>query len=137
MPSTASTGQITLRFMAAPTDAGQGGTVSGGRILEWIDKAGFACAAGWSGRYCVTAYVGNIDFHRPVQIGDLVEVEARLLHTGTSSMHISVHVRSGAPKDGDLRLTTHCLTVFVALDDEQLDQLGDLLETLNRPPADG
>ena len=26
---------------------------------------------------------------------------------------------------------------FVALDDEQLDQLGDLLETLNRPPADG
>ena len=26
---------------------------------------------------------------------------------------------------------------FVALDDGQLDQLGDLLETLNRPPADG
>ena len=26
---------------------------------------------------------------------------------------------------------------FVALNDEQLDQLGDLLETLNRPPADG
>ena len=26
---------------------------------------------------------------------------------------------------------------FVALDDEQLDQLGDLLETLNQPPADG
>ena len=26
---------------------------------------------------------------------------------------------------------------FMALDDGQLDQLGDLLETLNRPPADG
>ncbi|MBL0004714.1 MAG: hypothetical protein IPP00_12245 [Actinomycetales bacterium] len=44
MPSTATTGQVTLRFLAAPTDAGQGGSVSGGRILEWIDKAGFACA---------------------------------------------------------------------------------------------
>ena len=29
-----------------------------------------------------------------------------------------------------------CIAI-VALDDEQLDQLGDLLETLNRPPADG
>ena len=26
---------------------------------------------------------------------------------------------------------------FMALDDGQLDQLGDLLETLNQPPADG
>ncbi|HOI03251.1 MAG TPA: hotdog domain-containing protein, partial [Dermatophilaceae bacterium] len=92
MPSTATTGQVTLRFLAAPTDAGQGGSVSGGRILEWIDKAGFACAAGWSGRYCVTAYVGNIDFHRPVQVGDLVEVSAQLVLTGRSSMTIVVDV---------------------------------------------
>ena len=42
--------------------------------------------------------------------------EARLLHTGTSSMHISVHVRSGDPATGELELTTHCLIIFVALD---------------------
>ena len=52
----------TLRFLAAPTDAGYLGNVSGGRVLEWIDKAGYACAVGWSGRYCVTAYVGNVHF---------------------------------------------------------------------------
>ena len=37
---------ITLRFMAAPTDvliAGAQG-ISGGRVLEWIDKAAYACA---------------------------------------------------------------------------------------------
>jgi acyl-CoA hydrolase len=38
--------EITLRFLAAPTDAGYSGTVSGGRVLEWIDKAGNACAVG-------------------------------------------------------------------------------------------
>jgi acyl-CoA hydrolase len=27
--------EITLRFLAAPTDAGYSGNVSGGRVLEW------------------------------------------------------------------------------------------------------
>ncbi len=118
MPSTATTGQVTLRFLAAPTDAGQGGSVSGGRILEWIDKAGFACAAGWSGRYCVTAYVGNIDFHRPVQVGDLVEVSAQLVLTGRSSMTIVVDVSSGNPRGGRVEHAFECRMVFVAVDDE-------------------
>ena len=34
-------------------------------------------------------------------------------------MHISVHVRSGNVKTSDLQLTTHCLTIFVALDDQR------------------
>ena len=33
-------------------------------------------------------------------------------------MHIGVHVRSGDPRGSELALTTHCLTVFVALDDD-------------------
>ena len=118
MPSTAQTGLVTLRFLAAPTDAGHGGAVSGGRILEWIDKAGFACAAGWSGRYCVTAYVGNIDFHRPVQVGDLVEVCAQLVLTGRSSMTIVVDVSSGNPRGGQVEHAFECRMVFVAVDDD-------------------
>lgn len=48
---------ITLRFLAAPTDVLSAGSqgVHGGRVLEWIDKAAYACAVGWSGTYCVTA----------------------------------------------------------------------------------
>lgn len=44
---------VTLRFLAAPNDillAGAMG-VHGGRVLEWIDKAAYACAVGWSGAY--------------------------------------------------------------------------------------
>src|SRR6476469_1594055 len=108
----------TLRFLAAPTDAGYLGNVSGGRVLEWIDKAGYACAVGWSGRYCVTAYVGNVHFTRPVSVGDLVEATARLVYTGRSSMHILVTVRSGSPRGHDLEPATECLMVFVAVDDD-------------------
>jgi 4-hydroxybenzoyl-CoA thioesterase len=114
MPSGAS--EVTLRFLAAPTDAGYSGTVGGGRVLEWIDKAGYAAAAGWSGTYSVTAYVGNVRFARPVDVGDLVEATARIIHTGTTSMHILVSVSAGNPKDRTLTPTTQCLMIFVAVD---------------------
>jgi acyl-CoA hydrolase len=107
--------EITLRFLAAPTDAGYSGSVSGGRVLEWIDKAGYACAVGWAGSYCVTAYVGNVRFSRPVKVGELVEATARLIHTGRSSMHILVAVRSGNARDRVLTEATQCLMVFVAM----------------------
>ena len=98
--------EITLRFMAAPTDvATLGGTaIAGGRVLEWIDKAAYACAVGWSGGYCVTAYVGNVNFARPIESGDVVEVLARLVHTGRSSMHVEVTVSSADPQTRGLRL---------------------------------
>ena len=109
--------EITLRFLAAPTDAGQSGSVSAGRVLEWIDKAGYAAAAGWSGTYAVTAYVGNVRFTRPVEVGELVEVSARVVHTGRTSMHVTVDVASGQPATRVLEPATRCLMVFVSVDE--------------------
>ena len=73
------------------------GPVDGGKLLEWIDKVAFAAAAQWSGRYCVTAYVGNVHFDRPIHVGELVELHATLVHTGRTSMHILVTVYSSDP----------------------------------------
>jgi 4-hydroxybenzoyl-CoA thioesterase len=107
---------VTLRFLAAPTDLGYSGTVDAGRVLEWIDKAGYALAAQWSGHYCVTAYVGNVQFRRPVPVGHLVEATARMIHTGRSSMHIEVTVASHDPRGGEAAEATSCLIIFVAVD---------------------
>src|SRR5882762_8749416 len=107
--------EITLRFLAEPSDVNFGGKVHGGAVMKWIDQAGFACAASWSGHYCVTVYVGGIRFLRPIMIGQLVEVSARIIHTGRTSMHIAIGVRSGDLKEGGLSDTTHCIIVFVAV----------------------
>ncbi len=108
---------ITLRFLAEPNTVNYGGKVHGGTVMKWIDEAGYACATSWAKRYCVTVYVGGIRFHRPIMIGDLVEVEAKLAYTGSTSMNISVEVRSGDVKSGGrLETTTECLIVFVSVD---------------------
>ena len=64
----------------------------------------------------MTAFIGSIRFHHPIMIGDLVEVEARLAYTGNTSMNISVEVRSGDMKGGEMAKTTECLIVFVSVD---------------------
>ncbi len=109
--------KITLRFLAEPTDVNFGGKVHGGAVMKWIDQAAYACAVGWSASYCVTVYVGGIRFYKPVLIGHIVEVRAALAYTGTTSMHIAVDVFSRDPKASQLAQTTHCIIIFVAVDE--------------------
>jgi len=108
--------EVTFRFLAQPTDVNFGGKVHGGMAMKWIDQAGYACAVGWSGAYCVTASVSGIQFVAPILIGDLVTVRARVIHTGTSSMHLAIEVRASNLRKAEERLATSCVMVFVALD---------------------
>ena len=107
---------IILRFLAEPSAVNFGGKVPGGTVMKWIDDAGHACATRWAKRHCVTVSVGSIRFQKPIMMGDLVEVEARLAYTGTTSMNMSVEVRAGDMKVGQMEKITECVAVFVAVD---------------------
>ena len=110
--------ELTMRFLAEPTDVNYGGKVHGGVVMKWIDQAGYAAAVGWSGTYSVTVAVGGIRFVAPIRTSDLVTVSTKLVYTGTSSMHFAVDVRACDPMLGPAheRLCTHCVIVFVAMD---------------------
>lgn len=109
--------EITLRFLAEPTDVNFGGKVHGGMVMKWIDQAGYTCAVGWSGHYCVTVYVGGIRFYQPILIGNVVEVQAKVIYTGTTSMHLAVDVFTREPRQNSSIKSTHCIIIFVALDE--------------------
>jgi acyl-CoA hydrolase len=93
-----------------------GGKVHGGMVMKWIDQAGYACAAGWSGSYCVTVYVGGIHFVRPIIVGSAVELRSQVIHTGRTSLHVFIDIFAGDPRQRDMRRSAHCVAVFVALD---------------------
>ena len=109
--------ETTFRFLAEPTSVNFGGKVHGGALMKWIDETAYACSAVWSGRYCVTVSVGNIRFRRPIHVRNLVELRARVVATGRTSMHIHVSVHAGDPKGGELLQTTDCLVVMVAVNE--------------------
>ncbi|MGF1729277.1 acyl-CoA thioesterase [Photobacterium kasasachensis] len=109
---------VTLRFLAEPGDVNFGGKVHGGAVMKWIDLAAYACSAGWSAKYCITAYAGGIRFVAPIHVGNLVEVSAKVIYTGSSSMHIAIDVQASDPKTLERRLTTHCIVIMVAVDED-------------------
>lgn len=108
---------VKFRFLSQPADVNFGGKVHGGAVMKWIDQAGYTCAVNWSSQYCVTVYVGGIRFINPIHIGEIVEVQARIIYTGRSSMHIAVDIKAINPKTKVETKTTHCVIVFAAVDD--------------------
>ncbi|MGH7535051.1 MAG: acyl-CoA thioesterase [Gemmatimonadales bacterium] len=109
---------ITLRFLAEPGDVNFGGKVHGGAVMRWIDQAGYTCAAGWTGVYCVTVYLGGLHFLAPIHVGEVVELRAVVIRTGRTSLDIAVDVHAGDPKSLERRRTGHCVIVFVPLTPE-------------------
>lgn len=108
---------VVFRFLSEPSDVNFGGKVHGGAVMKWIDQAAYTCAVNWSSQYCVTVYVGGIRFVNPILIGDMVEVRARIIYTGKTSMHIAVDIKATNPKTRSSIKTTHCIIVFAAVDD--------------------
>lgn len=109
--------KITLQFLSEPSDVNYGGKAHGGAVMKWIDQAGYSCASNWSSSYCVTVYVGGIRFFKPILIGDVVKIEAKIIYTGNSSMHISINVWSRKVTDSEFEKKTHCIIIFVAVDE--------------------
>lgn len=108
----------TFRFLAEPTDVNFGGNVHGGIVMKWIDQAAYACAAQWSKCYCVTVSANGIRFIKPIKVGQLVEITASLVHTGASSMHIYVVVKSGDDTENTTSVANRCFITFMAVDCE-------------------
>ena len=109
--------EFTMRFLAGEAERNLYGNVHGGSMMKWMDEAAYACAAGWCGMPCVTVSVSGIVFHKPVHVGHIVELRARLVHTGRTSMRVAVNVLSRDPRHGEYQQTTSCLMVFVAIDE--------------------
>jgi hypothetical protein len=109
--------KITFQFISEPGDVNFGGKVHGGAVMKWIDQAAFACASSWAEGYCVTVYAGGIRFFKPILIGNLVKIAAKVIYTGKTSMHIAVDVFSRKISDPEFIKTTHCVIVFVSVDE--------------------
>jgi acyl-CoA hydrolase len=109
--------KITFQFISEPSDVNFGGKVHGGIVMKWIDQTAYTCARNWSENYCVTVYVGGIRFYKPISIGEVIKINAYVIYTGTTSIHIAVDVYARKFGDTDFEKKTHCVIVFVAVDE--------------------
>lgn len=98
-----------------PNDANPYGSMFGGRLMALMDKVGALCGANYSGHVVTTASAEAMDFKSPIHVGEQIEILARVVRTGKTSMVVKVDVYSDNPLSGERR---HCTTAhfnFVAL----------------------
>ncbi len=94
------------------------GTLFGGQALAWMDKAAFIAASRHARRTVVTARSERIDFSAPVPTGSIVELVARVVETGRTSMQVEVELHCEDLHSGTSRLATRGRFGMVAVDGE-------------------
>jgi acyl-CoA hydrolase len=101
-----------------PQHANVFGTVFGGQIMAWVDLCAAICAQRHAGRPCVTAFVDDLLFKRPVRVGQVVRLRAQVRATFRTSMEIEVSVSGEDTMTGEQWPTVECLATFVAVSED-------------------
>ncbi|QTV05537.1 acyl-CoA thioesterase [Faecalibacter bovis] len=103
---------ITFSQLMLPSHSNFSGKIHGGYLLSLMDQIAFACASKYSGKYCVTASVDRVDFLTPVEVGELVTLNASVNYVGNTSMVIGIRVESQNVQTGEIR---HCNSSYFTM----------------------
>ncbi len=106
---------LVLTHLMQPMDANYLGNIHGGVIMKLIDEAAGACAFRFCRTSIVTAAIDRIDFHYPVQVGNLVRLLANVNYAGKTSVEVGVRVEAEDLTTGMVTHTNSAYLVLVAL----------------------
>lgn len=116
MAKKASESETILTEVMMPVHANHYGNVHGGTILKLVDEAALVAATRHSRKNVVLASMDHISFKHPVNIGDMLNIRARLCYVGRSSMEIEVDIKAEDLKEGRTFHVGSAYLTMVALD---------------------
>jgi acyl-CoA hydrolase len=105
-----------LSEVMMPVHANHYGSVHGGTILKLVDDAAFVAATKHARRNVVLASMDHMVFRHPVNIGDMLNIKARICYVGRCSMDIEVEIEAEKLKEGRTVKIGSANLTMVALD---------------------
>lgn len=100
-----------------PNDANFLGKVFGGKLLALIDLCAYTTAARFSGEVCVTASFDQVDFHEPIEVGEVVSLTGVVTYVGRSSLEVMINIEAENVLKGTRRHTNTARVTMVAVRD--------------------
>lgn len=110
-----SASRVVMSKVMEPTDANFLGKVFGGSILSLLDLVAYATASRFAGNICVTASFDRVDFHEPIEVGELVVCEGRISYTGRTSLEVTIEVFAENIFEQERRHTNTARVTMVAI----------------------
>ncbi len=99
-----------------PSDANPAGNVFGGEILKHIDMVAGIVAQRHSQSNAVTVSMDSVNFLKPVFVGNVLTLNARINYVHKSSMEIEVKAEAEDIVTGIKTVTGTAFVTFVSLD---------------------
>ncbi len=81
-----------IRIVMMPRDTNAEGSIFGGVILSLIDQAAYVEAMRQAHHRYVTVSFKEVEFHKPVYVGDVLSLYAETQRAGRTSITIKVRV---------------------------------------------
>ena len=110
----------TIRQLMMPKDTNALGTIFGGVILSQIDQAAAIAAHRYHHGRVVTVAMDEIEFKKPVFVGDVVSYYVNITKIGSTSvtMDVLVWAQRQFAEEGDYIPVTEASVTMVAVDDK-------------------
>jgi acyl-CoA hydrolase len=108
----------TMTELILPTHANSLGSVFGGQVLAWIDLCGAICAQRHTGRTVTTAGIDELSFERPMKIGQVAQLTARVTAAFRTSVEVLVRVEGEDATTRERWPCVHAFVTYVAVDGE-------------------
>jgi acyl-coenzyme A thioesterase 7 len=115
-----SIGETTVEMIewVFPEHAGGPGQIHGGRMMEWITKAGTLTASRVARGTVALGAMDDLDFLHPVKVGQIAILRARVEDVGRSSLEVAVRVFAEDVVTGERRVTLNSHLVFVKVGED-------------------
>ncbi|PKP74275.1 MAG: acyl-CoA thioesterase [Alphaproteobacteria bacterium HGW-Alphaproteobacteria-6] len=110
-------GALTLRTLAMPRDVNVNGDIFGGWVLSQMDIAGGIVAGDRAQGRVATVAVDAMKFIRPVKVGDVLCIYARVERVGRTSIGLGIEAWVLRGRLGAREKVTEAVFTFVAIDD--------------------
>lgn len=94
------------------------GKLFGGALLAWMDEIAAVSAHRHCKEVAVTASVNNVSFNNPIELGDIVTLEAKVSRAFRTSMEVIIDVSVEDRVTGIRRQSNQAIYTFVAINKE-------------------
>lgn len=102
--------------LVLPSDTNPINHLFGGELLARMDRVACIAAERHSGKIVVTASVNHVHFSKPVPLGSVLTLEAKVSRAFTTSMEVFIDVWMEDPLLKKLEKVNEAIYTFVAVD---------------------
>ncbi|ERJ60717.1 acyl-CoA thioesterase [Sphingobacterium paucimobilis] len=106
-----------MNELVLPNDTNTFGNLMGGRLLYWMDICSAMAAQKHSNSPVVTVSVDNVSFTRPIKLGEVVTIQAKVSRAFSSSMEVRMEIFAHNLPQGTKVKTNEAYYTFVAIDE--------------------